>query len=373
MGKTLPDPGKAVAVLSKALEKDDPGFLESAADALSGYGPKAASAKPGLIRGPASGGSNVPWRRLHALKAIGLDKSDLEAMKDLKLPADSSSARDILIELFALPEGAPTFVRNNPAVIPSFEPNDPPLVELFSRKDDGRDGPRKFLLGQKGLPPFLRIDPAKGESMAFVMGWPRQLDPKLCFPQTERVVKRIGDRVSVEDFDADPEYKLWVKDGLALLRIGEKWGFVDEKGTIVIAPAYDRALNFAGGVAPIIVGEKYGTIDRKGLVVVKPRFEWAYEFHDGLGAGRQGDNWGLINAKGEWVVEPVYARIDPLVGGLHAETFDGRKGFLNEKGEFRQKWASARAARRRPKAAGRRRPRPARRRWGSGRPPRGAS
>lgn len=57
-------------------------------------------------------------------------------------------------------------------------------------------------------------------------------------------------------------------------------------------------------------GSKFGFLDQKGKIVIKAKFGATHGFSDGLAAVSFGDYgnrlWGVINNKGEWVVEPKY-------------------------------------------------------------------
>jgi len=52
--------------------------------------------------------------------------------------------------------------------------------------------------------------------------------------------------------------------GLAQVRVGEKWGFINKSGSIAIEPAFDEVDRFTNGTAWIRSGEKVGYIDRTG-------------------------------------------------------------------------------------------------------------
>jgi hypothetical protein len=164
-------------------------------------------------------------------------------------------------------------------------------------------------------------------------------------------------------------------EGLAPVRINGQFGYIDARGDVVIAPAFDFAGQFQDGLAEIRVGDKTGVIDRSGKIVVPPMFRraipwtkdviiaiegtWRYEFYpelpllshgllslyrvsaglyhvdgywirkpdldrvssfepDGRGpiiaADRTGLS-GLLRADGKWLVEPQYDSIFPLVDG----------------------------------------------------------
>ncbi len=91
-------------------------------------------------------------------------------------------------------------------------------------------------------------------------------------------------------------------DGLAAVRIGGKWGYIDQTGRYVINPQFDDAESFSDGLAVVRIGDdttgKWGYIDQTGRIVINPQFDEAYPFSDGLAQVRIGDvktgKWGYI-------------------------------------------------------------------------------
>ena len=54
-------------------------------------------------------------------------------------------------------------------------------------------------------------------------------------------------------------------DGLAAVRHhNRKWGFVNEKGTLVIPAEFDEVYSFDEGVSRVVSNGLYGLIDKKG-------------------------------------------------------------------------------------------------------------
>lgn len=92
-----------------------------------------------------------------------------------------------------------------------------------------------------------------------------------------------------------------------------KWGYMDEKGKVVIEPKYDLAFDFSEGLACVAVGPLRGYIDRTGKEVIKPQFGWCSRFSEGYALacirpklfGEMVDfykgslNWGLIDRTGQ--------------------------------------------------------------------------
>ncbi|HEY9062997.1 MAG TPA: WG repeat-containing protein, partial [Pseudobacteroides sp.] len=62
--------------------------------------------------------------------------------------------------------------------------------------------------------------------------------------------------------------------------------------------------DFSEGLAVIQVKDKQGYIDTSGKVIVKPVFEPASEFKNGLARVNYGGEWGYINKEGEFVYKP---------------------------------------------------------------------
>lgn len=94
------------------------------------------------------------------------------------------------------------------------------------------------------------------------------------------------------DIPADIRAIEGFSEGLARVDIDGKYGYIDNKGKIVIEPRFEDAqVAFKDGIARVkelvnIKGtefaERYGWIDKTGKVIIKPRFIKAQEFSDGL-------------------------------------------------------------------------------------------
>ena len=148
--------------------------------------------------------------------------------------------------------------------------------------------------------------------------------------------------------------------GLAAFQRGERYGYLDTKGNVVIEPKFLAAGEFAGGQALVKVKEGLWTViddagrelmqlpyDQvrnlgEGMVVVPAKdspksmyasvsgpsnistaFAEAGRFEDGRAVVEVGDSWedqaaGLIDKQGQFVIPVEFAYIEPLGGGLYA-------------------------------------------------------
>jgi hypothetical protein len=134
--------------------------------------------------------------------------------------------------------------------------------------------------------------------------------------------------------------------GRAAVQIGDKWGYIDTTGAVVIEPRFEEAWSFIEGRAKVALGHKWGYIDTTGAVVIEPRFDFVGPFSEGLAAIRVDRNWGYIDTAGGIVIEPRYFweggdlrhRLTPSARdfseGLAAVRTGTSWGYIDHAGEF---------------------------------------
>lgn len=57
--------------------------------------------------------------------------------------------------------------------------------------------------------------------------------------------------------------------------------------------------HFSEGLVKVKQGEKYGFINEKGEIVIAIKYDWANDFKDGTATIREGKQGYIINSKGE--------------------------------------------------------------------------
>ncbi len=77
------------------------------------------------------------------------------------------------------------------------------------------------------------------------------------------------------------ERTLYFYNGLVAVRMNNKWGYIDKKGKVIIAPQFINAGYFSNGLAPVQIERKWGYIDRTGKIKISPRFAFAHTFVNG--------------------------------------------------------------------------------------------
>lgn len=91
-----------------------------------------------------------------------------------------------------------------------------------------------------------------------------------------------------------------------------KWGFVTPDGTVAVDFRFDGVQGFSEGLSGVQVGERWGFIDRRGRLVIPADFEDGHavppgapragppvgSFREGLAAVYRDGSWRFIDAKG---------------------------------------------------------------------------
>jgi len=125
------------------------------------------------------------------------------------------------------------------------------------------------------------------------------------------------------------------REGLAVISIEGRSGFINTKGDVVIPLSFNGASDFHEGMAVVEVDGKWGFIDTSGKVVIQPSYNCALDFSEGLAPVQLSDGkWEFINKKGNIVVQPKYERAASFSEGLAFIELNGKKGFIDTKGRM---------------------------------------
>ncbi|MDP9916635.1 hypothetical protein J2W24_002282 [Variovorax boronicumulans] len=127
--------------------------------------------------------------------------------------------------------------------------------------------------------------------------------------------------------------------GLATFKGGNhRHGYMDASGEPRIPARYVEASGFArNGLAKVRIGEKWGFIDTAGNVAIEPVFDDLSSFcYAGFAVFLHTNNkWGCIDATGDVVIDPVYDDIDLSFDPQVLEVVrDGVRGYITKAGTW---------------------------------------
>jgi len=135
---------------------------------------------------------------------------------------------------------------------------------------------------------------------------------------------------------------------MAVIKIDNKYGFIDYKGKIIIEPIYEEANPFIDKeypnkpdliLAAVKINGKWGYINTDNKFIIKPNFSDATPFWDDLAAVCNSEGkWGHINKKGEEIIKPQFDMAIAFTktdGGLaKIKNSDGKWGYIDKTGKI---------------------------------------
>ena len=115
-----------------------------------------------------------------------------------------------------------------------------------------------------------------------------------------------GEEIIAPSWD---EVEIFSTDGLAAVRKGDLWGYINKLGELVIDTKWDLACDFYNGYAVVSDGEKEGVIDINGRVCVPLVWNEITCCSEGYFAVKNSHGlWGFINTEGTLVI-PCHRRV----------------------------------------------------------------
>jgi len=99
--------------------------------------------------------------------------------------------------------------------------------------------------------------------------------------------------------------------------IGTTWGFIDNRGNVVIPSRFESVQPFSEGLAAAKYEGRWGYINRSGAEVIPFRYRTAQSFHGGVAivdTGLPEHPVGVINPSGAWITQPMFRTLSATDG-----------------------------------------------------------
>ena len=120
----------------------------------------------------------------------------------------------------------------------------------------------------------------------------------------------------------------------------DKYGLMNEKAHIILAPHYQMIHEFSGGRALVKLNDRYGYINTAGKLVIPIQYKEAGFFKEGLATFRVDSLYGFIDTTGKIVLPAKYYYAEFFSDGLayiengHWNNKDFFWGFIDKKGKM---------------------------------------
>lgn len=111
------------------------------------------------------------------------------------------------------------------------------------------------------------------------------------------------------------------------------WGY-KQYNSVVIKPRFQKAGPFVEGLAPVKMGGKYGYVDKDGKCVVPYRYESAGVFSEGLARVAINGKYGYIDHNGTQVIPYMFFAAGDFIDGIAEVIMSGKKGCIDKTGQW---------------------------------------
>ena len=120
-------------------------------------------------------------------------------------------------------------------------------------------------------------------------------------------------------------------EGLAVVKLNGKWGYIDKLGHEVIPCKYDEACDFSEDLAVVVLGG-CGYVDKLGHEVIPCKYDEAHGFSEGLAVVAFGNKWGYVDKLGHEVIPCKYDDAYDFSEGLTIVKLNGKWGYIDKFG-----------------------------------------
>jgi hypothetical protein len=162
-----------------------------------------------------------------------------------------------------------------------------------------------------------------------------------CKAQLTAVIKLNGKYGCIDrkgNIVIDPIWDYILKSNSSAQILVEKdslFGYIGKNGKVLIQPQFKDANLFSDGLAAVSNGERYGFIDTSGVIIIPYSYDETFMgFNHGVSDVKLNDSCGYIDKKGKVVIPLIYESAYPFMSDYaQVETFSGKKLLINKKGK----------------------------------------
>lgn len=126
-----------------------------------------------------------------------------------------------------------------------------------------------------------------------------------------------------------------VKPHLYSFKSGDNYGFINDKGKIVIKAAYKSVTELNNGNYIVKKGNLYGVISPQGKSIIPFEYDYISGFNNDYTV-QKNNKYGIVNSKNKLIIPFKYDYIDDLgfVNNLCIAKINNKYGFLDKKGKI---------------------------------------
>ncbi len=125
------------------------------------------------------------------------------------------------------------------------------------------------------------------------------------------------------------------QNGIAIAKnkIGQVF-FIDEKGENIFNLFFDAAEPYNEGMARVKIKEKWGLLDEKGEFILQPTYHSIDTFYEQRAMVSISPVFGACSFKGNILIEPLYEEITPVGNNIFLVKKDKKMGYIKSNGSW---------------------------------------
>lgn len=151
----------------------------------------------------------------------------------------------------------------------------------------------------------------------------------------ETIAKEYIVNLDFLEFPTGFLYGASFSDGLAPIFDGQKYGYMDKNGKVVISPKFASSMDFSEGLASARTGYKSGYIDKTGNFVIPELYFYGERFSGGFAAVEINDKsqYNYVSKTGQLLNTEAYHQPKPFSENLAAVGMNGKFGYIDTSGK----------------------------------------
>ncbi|MCL1919083.1 MAG: WG repeat-containing protein [Peptococcaceae bacterium] len=142
-----------------------------------------------------------------------------------------------------------------------------------------------------------------------------------------------GNLVVPLEYDSIKEFN---SEGVTGVLVNEKWGFMGADGIIIIPPDYDYVTDFVQGLAAVKKGAHYGYINKSGTIIIPLELEYdlcGETISEGLVPLHKDGKWGFADITGHLAIPLEYTAYQNFKNGEAIVAKHNRYGIIDKRGK----------------------------------------
>ena len=125
-------------------------------------------------------------------------------------------------------------------------------------------------------------------------------------------------------------------DGFAVVRLNDKWNFINTRGELLCNQWFDWCGDFDNGFAKLELNDKCNFINTRGELLCNEWFDYCYDFDNGFAKVRLNGKCNFINTRGEllWKGNQWFDWCNIFDNGFAKVELNGRAFMIDTKGQL---------------------------------------